>query len=487
MAAAAIVRAYGGFVVFSSANFIFLFLPVALLIILGARRWAFRWTFLGAILAVSLAFYYWSAGMRTLILVGIIVVNYLGALALERWRGRAMIAGLILINLAVLFWFKYADFVAANLDDLLGTDLGELTARITLPAGISFFVFQAISYLMDVRRGDIGAERSLARYGAYQSFFPHLIAGPIVRFRDVIGDFIQPRLSVDNFAAGVTRFSHGLFKKIVIADNVAPVADAVFALPPGEMDFASSWVGAIAFALQIYFDFSGYSDMAIGMAMMVGIRFTENFTRPYASRSITEFWRRWHITLSSWFRDYLYIPLGGNRGGSLATYRNLLIVFIATGLWHGAAWTFLLWGIFHGLFLMLERMLCKAPLEVLRAPWLRYCYCLPVVLFGWVLFRADTLGGALAHWREMVLPFQPMSFAALSERAALTPYSLGALLVGGLVLVLPGRLSFGQALMDARGGGARPTVNFAYTTAALGICGVLMLAGKYSPFLYFRF
>ena len=467
--------------VFSSSYFLFLFLPVALAVVLLLRRWAF----LPAIFVVSLFFYYWSEGTRTLILVAIIAVNYAGALWLSRSRSRLALPLLILINLAALFWFKYAHFVSENLDLLLGTDLSRITQGIALPTGISFFVFQAISYVMDVRRGEIKADRNFARYAAYQSFFPHLIAGPIVRFRDVIGDLIQPRLTVDDFSAGVTRFAHGLAKKVIIADNVAPVADAVFGLPAGEHDFLSSWIGAIAYALQIYFDFSGYSDMAIGLAMMFGIRFTENFHRPYASRSITEFWRRWHVTLSSWFRDYLYIPLGGNRGGTLATYRNLLLVFAATGLWHGAAWTFFAWGLFHGAFLVLERLLFRAPLEAMRAGFLRYVYCLPAVLFGWVLFRADTLAVALGHWSAMLWPFEPVSFALLSERTAVTPYSAAALVVGAMIFFLPGEISFGRRLTELSA--RRPSFDLAYTAGALVFSGVLVLASKYSPFLYFRF
>ena len=469
--------------VFSSQYFLFLFLPVALAIVFLARRWAF----LPAIFLVSLAFYYWSAGPRTLILVGIVVVNYFGALLLARSSSRIVLPVLILLNLAVLFWFKYAAFISQNIDLVLGTRLGHLTAHIALPAGISFFVFQAISYLMDVRRGEIRAEPKFSRYAAYQSFFPHLIAGPIVRFRDVIDDFIQPRLSVDNFSAGITRFAHGLAKKVIIADNVAPLADAVFKLPGNELDFASGWIGAAAYALQIYFDFSGYSDMAIGMALMFGIRFTENFHRPYASRSITEFWRRWHVTLSSWFRDYLYIPLGGNRGGPVATYRNLLIVFAATGLWHGAAWTFLLWGLYHGAFLVVERLLFRSPVEAMHSAVLRYLYCLPVVLLGWVLFRADTLSQAIDLWSAMIRPFDLPTFALLSERTGITVYSAAALAVGALIFFLPGELSFGRKLADLSAGRAWPTFDLAYAVGALGFSSVLVLAGKFSPFLYFRF
>jgi alginate O-acetyltransferase complex protein AlgI len=227
--------------------------------------------------------------------------------------------------------------------------------------------------------------------------------------------------------------------------------------------------------------------MAIGMALMFGIRFTENFHRPYASRSITEFWRRWHVTLSSWFRDYLYIPLGGNRGGMLATYRNLLIVFAATGLWHGAAWTFLCWGLFHGAFLVIEHLLFRAPLEAMRSGILRYVYCLPVVLLGWVLFRADTFEQAIGQWSAMFRPFEPVSWVLLLERTSITPYSAAALAVGALIFFLPGDKSFGRRLAELSMKRSWPALDLAYTATLLVFSGVLVLASKYSPFLYFRF
>ena len=469
--------------VFSSPYFVFLFLPLALAICLPCRGLLFRF----AIVLVSVFFYYWSAGHDTFILIGIVVVNHLGAMALARRPLRDVFAALVVANLGVLFVFKYAGFFARNVDGLIGTHLQAVLGGIVLPAGVSFFVFQAISYLADVRRGDIPAQRNVITYASYQVFFPHLIAGPIVRYRDVIGDLVAPGLSAANFSCGVSRFAHGLLKKCLIADGVAPVADSVFALPSGEIDFQLGWLGATAYAIQIYFDFSGYSDMAIGMAQMYGIRFHENFDRPYASRSITEFWRRWHMTLSSWFRDYVYIPLGGNRGGSLATYRNLLIVFALTGFWHGAAWTFVLWGLYHGAFLVLERISLSAPLQSLQRPALRWLYCLPVVVFGWVVFRATSVGQSLEIWQAMLNPFAWLPFEIVAMRAGLSPYSMAALAGGAMIFLLPGRTSLGARLMTEPASPALRLLNLSYTSLALLVSSILILTSTYSPFLYFAF
>jgi alginate O-acetyltransferase complex protein AlgI len=470
--------------VFSSPYFIFIFLPFALLICLLLRKAAY----LPLIFLVSLAFYFWSSGNHVLILLAIIALNYFGALLIGKEKYRPWFWVFLGLNVAIIFTYKYLTFVARNVDALLGSDLATHIGDIALPAGISFFVFQGISYLVDVRRRDIPGERNFIVYAAYQSFFPHLIAGPIVRFRDVIGDLLKPRISSALFAAGITRFAHGLFKKVVIADSIAPIADGIFAMPPDQIDFVSAWIGATAYALQIYFDFSGYSDMAIGMAAMFGIKFAENFERPYASRSITEFWRRWHMTLSSWFRDYVYVPLGGNRGGTLATYRNLLIVFVLTGIWHGAAWTFLVWGLYHGAFLILERLVFRTPLTAMNHAAWRFVYCLPVVIFGWVVFRAENIGDAATMWAAMLNPLDASSanavFAALE---GLTPVNVAAFVLGCGIFLAPSRLSLGGRLMEQSESGLRQAANVAYTSAALAIAGASALTGSYSPFLYFTF
>jgi len=469
--------------VFSSPYFIFIFLPIALIVCLAC----YRRGYLPALALVSLLFYFWSNGLDIFLLLSVIVGNYVGALLLARYRYRALLYLLILANVLLLARFKYLFFLTQNIQSLTGLEVLSGASKIILPAGLSFFIFQAISYLVDVWRGDIPAERRFFRYAAYQSFFPHLIAGPIVRFRDVIGDFIEPKLSVENFGSGVTRFAHGLFKKTIIADGVAPIADAIFVLPGGELNFANAWVGATAYALQIYFDFSGYSDMAIGMAQMFGIHFKENFVRPYSSRSLTEFWRRRHISLSSWFRDYVYFPLGGNRHGTITTYRNLLIVFLVTGLWHGAAWNFVIWGIYHGFFLILERAALSAPLEKMQAELLRYVYCLPVVIFGWVLFRAGTLEQTGQLWLAMAQPWTLIPLNDLMTQAAMTPDTILSLLLGSVIFILPRRASFGSLLSQEPRSPFGKLVNVGYTAVALVSASILILSGNYSPFLYFQF
>ena len=432
-------------------------------------------------------FYFWSSGLNIFLLLGVIALNFIGGQIVER-RWRAWFPALVLMNVLILFWFKYRGFAANNIDSVLHTDFTKAVGPIALPAGISFFIFQGISYLTDIRRREIAADRSFSLYAAYQAFFPHLIAGPIVRYRDVIGDFLAPKISSELFAIGVTRFVHGLFKKVVIADTVAPVVDASFALQAADMHFASGWIRATAYALQIYFDFSGYSDMAIGLAAMFGIRFTENFARPYVSRSITEFWRRWHITLSSWFRDYVYIPLGGSRRGTLITARNLLIVFVVTGLWHGAAWTFLAWGLYHGAFLVMERLAFGERRDAMGSAAWRYCYALPVVIFGWVLFRSGTIDQAAAMWRAMLNPLSLLERHDLwSMMPGFTPVRAAVFLSACLIFVAPSRISVGLRLMSDPSEPIWRAGNLAYTFGALGVTAVIVLTGSYSPFLYFAF
>ena len=472
--------------VFSAGNFLFFFLPVALSIAFFARPSAFR----PSLLVVSLVFYYWSSGSYVIILIADLMIAYVGALALDVCKGarsRAAIAAVaIALPVALLVFFKYLGFVAVNVDSVAGSGLAMKFAGVVLPIGISFFTFQALSYLIDVYRRAIPAERDVVLFGTYFTFFPHLIAGPIVRYRDVVEDFRAPKISFSDFSAGATRFAHGLMKKVIIADGIAPIPDAIFAAPHDTISFATAWLAAGTYGIQLYFDFSGYSDMAIGLARMFGIRFAENFERPYASRSITEFWRRWHISLSSWFRDYLYIPLGGSRNGRIATYRNLLIVFAVTGLWHGASWTFFCWGMFHGVFILAERIATGTWPNVLEKGWLRYAYFLPVVTLSWPLFRSTSLEQAISLWKAMALPAAADAFS-LDAAAPIATTSVIALVAGAAIYVLPGRLSFGQLLTRETIGDRLYVAGACYTIVALMVCQVLALSGGYTPFLYFQF
>ena len=338
--------------VFSSVIFIFCFLPVFLLgyYVSGWRA--------GALLIGSTVFYVWGEGAYVFLLLGLIGLNYAGSRWLDATintrRRLAILAVLIAADFSVLGFFKYSEFLAHNLNLALGHPvLPEVRQK--LPLGISFFTFQLVSYAVDVHRGSVKVERDLTRFAAYILMFPHLIAGPIVRYADIRDEMHADRRRTAHVGLGFQYFIVGLCQKVLIANTVAPLADHAFATDLVGLDATTAWLGVWSYTLQIYFDFCGYSNMAIGLAFLLGFTFPKNFDYPYIAQSITDFWRRWHMSLSSWFRDYVYIPLGGNRHGKWQTVRNLLIVFFLTGLWHGAAWRFIVWGLYHGAFLMIER------------------------------------------------------------------------------------------------------------------------------------
>lgn len=391
--------------VFSSPTFLFWFL---LAVLWGRLLIGQRIAWQNILLLVASFFFYASADAANLaLLTASIIINYGVGLFLGPKRprlSRIMLAVGVTANLLLLGSFKYAGYVVAQINGVVGHVVVTLDP-IPLPLGISFFTFQAMSYLIDVARGDSEPQRNLFRLAMYISLFPQLVAGPIVRYRHVDAQIAERKLILADLASGMRRFIVGLGKKILIADNLAPVVQAAFDSGLGAPGPMLAWLGALCFTGQIYFDFSGYSDMAIGLGRMFGFHFRENFEHPYASRSIVEFWRRWHISLSTWFRDYLYIPLGGNRCPPLRRSLNLWIVFVLCGLWHGASTSFLVWGIYHGTFLVLER----TRLDRLRAKlpgWAAQIYTLAVVVIGWVLFRANTLNEALVHLASMSRLFQ---------------------------------------------------------------------------------
>src|SRR4051812_1626918 len=335
-----------------------------------------------------------------------IAFNYWMAILVDRVHGTPAasrrLAFAVTLNLVVLGIFKYANFFADNVNALLRAGGIEPVAvpRVLLPIGISFFTFHAISYVIDVSRRDASAQKSPVHAALYLLLFPQLIAGPIIRYRDIADQLARRIVSLDDFAYGVRRFVVGLGKKVLIANTVAGPADRIFSMPSAQLDAPHAWLGVLCYTLQIYFDFSGYSDMAIGLGRMFGFRFPENFRWPYIADTVQEFWRRWHISLSSWFRDYLYLPLGGNRVSPARVYRNLVIVFFLCGLWHGASWNFVVWGLFHGSFLVMERIGLARAVRRMWTP-LRHVYLLLVVMIGWVFFRADTLAGAVAFLKAM--------------------------------------------------------------------------------------
>ncbi|MFC6658253.1 MBOAT family O-acyltransferase [Roseibium salinum] len=389
--------------------------------------------------------------------------------------------------LSVLGAFKYLDFFVDSFAAVLGTDAAGLGVhwRILLPIGISFYIFQSISYLVDTYRGDAPGDVRLIDFAAFIALFPQLIAGPILRYKDLAPQFQHRTHSADMFTAGTMRFFVGLAKKVLLADAVAPIADLAFTSPDPSM--ALAWLGAVAYALQLYFDFSGYSDMAIGLGMMLGFRFQENFDAPYISRSITEFWRRWHISLSVWLRDYLYIPLGGNRVSRRRTYVNLMAVMVLGGLWHGAAWTFVIWGFWHGLWLAYERATGFAARDLGIGALVR---TLLIVLAGWVVFRAPDVATAVGVFAGMA----GLNDVALAPQTALAlpAESLMALVLAIAVAALTPtiRRFAGTRLTPAPDGpvGVLDTVVPTVLVGGLALLAALRLAEQsFSPFLYFQF
>ena len=480
--------------VFSSTIFLFFFLPLTLLayFVVGPRGRN------AILLAASLLFYAWGETVYLLVMLFSIAANYLFGLLIDQARqrgrrGRLAFVFAVATNLGLLGFFKYANFLVDNLNPVLPVlglapmDIG----RVHLPIGISFFTFQALSYIIDLYRNETAVQRSLLNFALYKALFPQLIAGPIVRYRDVAREIERRTVSLHDFASGVQRFIIGLGKKVLIANVMGRAADTIFATPAETLPATLAWTGAIAFMLQIYFDFSGYSDMAIGLGRMFGFHFLENFNYPYIARSVREFWRRWHISLSTWFRDYLYIPLGGNRHGPVRTGANLLLVFLLCGLWHGASWTFLIWGVYHGIFLVLERVpAVRWLLDRLPAP-VQHAYVLLVVLVGWVFFRADTFAHALAYLQAMVdfsRPplFNSQLFLALNNEFSLT---LAAAVIGSTpVFMLLQRWRAGRPIVPA------PAMRWLAATAQVGSLGFVLvysiaavLGGAHNPFLYFRF
>ena len=495
--------------VFSSLSFLAAFLPLALLLCWSAgalARGRFGWRPANMlILAASLGFYFWGEGLGVLWLFASIVVNAYGARILAarespRWR-KNWLAALITANLAFLGWFKYAGFAAATLSLIPGVAI--IDPQIALPLGISFYTFQAMSYVVDVYKRDTKPSKSLVDFGCYVAMFPQLVAGPIIRYVDIVRQIETRVVDIDRIASGFRRFLCGLSKKVLIANSVGPLADSVWGVihQGGGVQAQMAWIGALAYALQIYYDFSGYSDMAIGLGRMLGFDFKENFLHPYCARSVRDFWRRWHISLSSWFRDYLYIPLGGSRCGKFRASVNGLIVFGLCGLWHGAGAAFVLWGLWHGLFLMLERLLvadkrkkahAAAPSPALShflISLLGRAYALAVVLFGWVLFRSETFADASLMFSSLA----GMAEAAREARALwldLNPKTIAALMIGTafsfpIVPWLRARIA-GSGIASSHGRAIWIIESLALTL--LGLASLLFVAGgSYNPFLYFRF
>ncbi len=474
--------------VFSSLTFLFAYLPLTLLVYFLAPL---KWRNL-VLLAVSLVFYGWGEPVYITIMVLSILIDYTHGLLVEKYRAddkkaRRFVAQSVVFNLLLLGFFKYWDFLADNLFLLTGLNLpASLTLlgvtihlrNIPLPIGISFFTFQTMSYTIDVYRRDAPVQRNIVNFGAFVTMFPQLIAGPIVKYKTVAEDLDHRANTAEDFALGACRFCVGLAKKVLLANSIGAQWDAQLAAQrAGELTVAGGWMGLLAFGFQIYFDFSGYSDMAIGLGRIFGFHFNENFDYPYLSASVTEFWRRWHMSLTSWFREYLYIPLGGNRGGTAKTLRNILIVWFCTGFWHGASWNFILWGLYFAGWLILEKYVLKGVLAKTPA-WVKHLYTLIVVFVGWGIFAMEDLSVCGAYLTNC--------FGGAPLWSALDGYTLRSYAVTFLVLIVAST-DLGKRCWQRLPQRVRQVLTPILMLLALIVSTAYLVDGSYNPFLYFRF
>ena len=483
--------------VFSSASFLFYFLPIVLALYFASVRWTHlrNWV----LLAASLFFYTWGEGEYVVVMLLSIVANYLFGIwiykAHERSNAKMEMGMAIAFNLLLLIIFKYTNFIVANMNLVLdGIGLPTMTVgQVHLPIGISFFTFHCISYLMDIYRRQTPPQLSLPCTALYISLFPQLVAGPIIRYKDIAAQLLHRTVGIERFSKGINRFIIGLGKKVLIANVVALPADKIFAIPAEHLTTPVAWLGIVCYTLQIYFDFSGYSDMAIGLGHMFGFKFMENFNYPYISKSIQEFWRRWHISLSTWFRDYLYIPLGGNRGGQAKMYRNLVAIFFLCGLWHGASWNFVIWGLFHGFFSVLERFPLGKRLTQGNAV-IAHAYTMIVVMVAWVFFRAETLPQALTFLQAMA-GFARGSGVVWHMGLFLNPKVVIVLCLAviGVTPIVPWVVRWREGRRAARPAGAAANLglealaSLIVLPAVFVLCAMSLASGTHNPFIYFQF
>lgn len=487
--------------VFSSTVFLYAFLPIVLsvyyILFFVRKELSNYW-----LLVASLVFYAWNKPEFILLLLASIAINYVAACLLgpapepaakgkkksaepDRGRRRTIVMAAVALNLLLLFYFKYFTFVLTVINDL--NSGGVTIPEIILPIGISFFTFQGMSYVIDVGRGEVEPQKNPLKLAMYISMFPQLVAGPIVRYRDIAQEIDNRSITLRDVSDGISRFIFGLFKKVIIADSLAVIADQIFGMAAQYRPAYTAWIGIAAYTLQIFFDFSGYSDMAIGMGRMMGFHFKENFNYPYISDNISEFWRRWHISLSSFFRDYVYIPLGGNRRH---VYLNLAIVFLLTGIWHGAAFTFIVWGLWHGFFVLAERLLRnpkdKAPKgKDIGFSVLSHVYTMIVVMVGWVFFRAQDMPAAMDYIKSMLGGFSGVQ-AIYAPGWFFTRWNI---LVFVLALALstewPEKLM--NTLKSKLGEKLWPPVKYVGLLLLLFECTLRVVSDTYSAFIYFQF
>ena len=463
---------------FSSFSFVFAFLPLVLL--LYYLRSGLTWRN-NVLLGASILFYAWGEPRYLLILLISVTITWLAAIAVEKWRRFALPSIIIalLLDLGILVYFKYTNFILENLSAVFSHELDMI--HVVMPIGISFYTFQAISYLIDVYRREVPVQHNLYTLLLYITLFPQLVAGPIVKYHDIYLQIDSRKETLEKFTCGARRFIIGLSKKMLIANTMGEIADKIFTLPADQFDTATAWLGAIAYSFQIYFDFSGYSDMAIGLCLLFGFKLPENFNYPYISRSITEFWRRWHMSLSTWFKEYLYIPLGGNRVSKTRNLFNLFVVFLTTGIWHGASWCFVIWGLWHGLFIILEKVTGWHKKEggiILRV--VQHCSLIFIVIIGWVFFRAETLTQGAQYLGTMfgLSEIKSSHLTIHQTMNMLTWFTMALAIV--LSMPLARRLAYAEGVWTARLANVWCIVLFVLSWAT-------MAASTYNPFIYFRF
>lgn len=460
--------------------FLWLFLPVILVIYYMAKN-EYRNIIL---LLASLFFYAWGEPKYIILMLITITVNYFLGIMIDRTDRfkKIVLVTTIIIDVSLLFYFKYFNMFASIINRLIAMEKIELR-EIVLPIGISFYTFQVMSYIIDLYRGEIKVQKSWYKLALYISFFPQLIAGPIVKYKDVCKQIDYRICTYEKFSYGVRRFIYGLGKKVIISNAMAEIVDSILAMKFDYIGTTLSWCVALCYTMQIYFDFSGYSDMAIGLGKMFGFDFLENFNYPYISCSIQEFWRRWHISLSTWFKEYLYIPLGGNRRGKLRTYINLGIVFLVTGLWHGASYTFVIWGLWHGLFSILERLFLKKWFDKNPIKIINYLYTMLVVIIGWIIFRADSFKQGLILIKNMFIYKENIGYGVLSY-----------INIKDIIIFI---LALFVAIIIPKAAKKHETVPGKETAAnylQIVLCVIIMvysiillIGNTYNPFIYFRF
>lgn len=470
---------------FSGLNFIFFFLPLFLLLYFTAKK---IYTKNIILLVFSLVFYAWGEPLYIFLMLFSIAMNYFFALGIEKCKiagkaARPLLAAAVAANLALIGFFKYAGFLISIINSVAPLDLP--VPSIPLPIGISFYTFQILSYVIDVYNGTVPAQRDILFLGTYLSAFPQLIAGPIVRYETVADELVSRSETVPDFAAGLRRFIAGLAKKVLIANTMAQTVDGILGYAAADYGFWGAWIAVLGYTLQIYYDFSGYSDMAIGMGRMMGFHYLENFNYPYAARSVTDFWRRWHISLSTFFRDYVYIPLGGNRVTTRRWIFNMSVVWVLTGLWHGASWNFILWGVYFGILLICEKLIWGRYIE--KLPAAGHIYAAVCFIFGWVLFRAETLsqtgeilsamaglygtgGGSVA----LPILLQSCNFDLVFVLTFAT----------GIVIAMPVRQKLQMYFAGKKYTGA---ICDSAAVICFLVCVVSLAVGAYNPFIYFRF